>query len=441
MLINRIYIEEYGILRHFEVDFGASKLYNSQLNLSVIVGDNGTGKTSLLKFIAEVFTSDKITGNFFLEYTINNESKTISNNVDNIKHNLKPKKVIVSSYSTFEQFKTDHKMRDSETLSDLNAKFENRSQYVYAGPKKKFNSASLSSIYLPILKNYLLSGIKKSVAIQELLREIGYTKEPLIQLKRMRVMRRIDQKQHYANEGLIEIAYRVDEFNNKFSNMIHTNFGHQRKKLIDLRILQEYSGGVDQWIEDVQKLEKIGINVIEDLWFPKEFGLIPMKSFSSGELSMFFRFFKLIDNITDTSIVLIDEPETHLHPRWIQKYIKMLNDIFGHYDCHIIIATHSPLIVSDVASECIVGLKQNNNIIEKYRVQEQTLGIGYREILNEVFGVDDLNSQYTKKLYEDIMKLLENGELSSAKELYSNLGDSELKFDLFLKFKEYENRG
>lgn len=446
MLINKIFIEKYGKLRNFEVAFASSNLYEKKLNLSVIVGENGTGKTSLLKFLSEVFTSNKIRGHFFVDYTINNEIETISN----FKFvALKPKQVIVSSYATFEQFKTRHMTREIDDENDFYGEFQNMTDYVYAGPKKGFNSSSLSSVFLPVLKNYLLLGYKKSYAIQELLKEIGYIYEPLVQLKRMSIMKKLDKKtpeviienSPYADEELRTIAFEIDNFNNRFSHMTHTNFGHQRKKLIDLKSLQEYRGGVKQWINDVQKLENIGIYIIEDLWFPKGDDLIPMKSFSSGELSMFFRFFRLIDSICDGSIVLIDEPETHLHPRWIQKYIKILNDIFGEYHCHFIIATHSPLIVSDVASECIVGLKQNNNIIEQYRVLEQTLGIGYREILNEVFRIDDVYSEYTKELNEKIVDLLGKGKVSAAKELYSKLGDSELKFDLFLKFKEYENRG
>ncbi|MRC18366.1 AAA family ATPase [Bacillus thuringiensis] len=455
VLINRIFVEEYGKLRNFDVEFRASNIYNKQLNLSIIVGENGTGKTSLLKFISEVFTNNKIKGNFSLDYSINNLDYSIDNEKNEIYsfedyiYNLRPKKIIVSSYSTFEQFKTSFKKKGRETLNGSQDEIENTTEYVYAGPKKRFNSASLSSIYVPILKNYLLFDFKKSFAIQELLKEIGYVERPFIQLKRIGILKRfnrnmpqlIDIDSPYANDELIEIASKLECFNDEFSDYVQTNYGYQRKKLMDLRMLQEYSGGITQWLEDVQQMEKIGIDIIEDVWFPKGPDIIPMKRFSSGELSMFFRFFKLIDNMVDSSIVLIDEPETHLHPRWIQKYINILNDIFGHYSCHFIIATHSPLIVSDVPSQCIIGLKQKNNNIEQFKIDEQTLGISYREVLREVFHVDDLYSDYTKKLYEDILNLLEAGKVATAKELYSKLGDSELKFDLFIKFKEYEDRG
>ncbi|MHA4046025.1 AAA family ATPase [Bacillus cereus] len=448
MLINKIFVGEYGKLKNFSVEFRASNFYNKQVNLSVIVGENGTGKTSLLKFISEVFTNNKITGDFYVDYSINGERKEISN-LNNFTYDLRPKKIIISSYSTFEQFKTSNKKKNRESLNYFYDKLENNTQYVYAGPKKGFNSASLSSIYVPILKNYLQFDLKKSFAIQELLREIGYIDEPLIQLKRTSILKRLHRKKPaiididspYANDDLIEIASKLEEFNAVSSELIRTDYGYQRKKLIDLKMLEEYRGGVIQWIEDVQKLEKIGLDIIEDLWFPKGPDFISMKNFSSGELSMFFRFFKLIDNMVDESIVLIDEPETHLHPRWIQKYIKILSDIFGHYCCHFIIATHSPLIVSDVSSECIIGLKQNNNNVEQFKIDEQTLGISYKEVLREVFHVDDIYSDYTKKFYNEILNLLEKGEVTAAKELYSKLGDSELKFDLFIKFKEYKDRG
>jgi hypothetical protein len=46
---------------------------------------------------------------------------------------------------------------------------------------------------------------------------------------------------------------------------------------------------------------------------------------------------------------LIDEPELSLHPEWQLNFLSLLTDIFSNYkNCHFIIATHSPNIISSI---------------------------------------------------------------------------------------------
>jgi len=60
-------------------------------------------------------------------------------------------------------------------------------------------------------------------------------------------------------------------------------------------------------------------------------------------------------------VILIDEPELHLHPEWQRKYIKVILDAFKYYvskgfKFHFIIATHSPYILTDIPVDNIVFL-------------------------------------------------------------------------------------
>ncbi|TOO95411.1 ATP-binding protein, partial [Vibrio parahaemolyticus] len=72
---------------------------------------------------------------------------------------------------------------------------------------------------------------------------------------------------------------------------------------------------------------------------------------SSGEQCLFLIFMGIISSIEDNALICIDEPEISLHPQWQEKFVDILNDSFSSYKgCHFIIATHSPLIVSDISS-------------------------------------------------------------------------------------------
>ncbi|PIB47423.1 hypothetical protein AOA59_01000 [Pseudomonas sp. 2822-15] len=67
---------------------------------------------------------------------------------------------------------------------------------------------------------------------------------------------------------------------------------------------------------------------------------------SSGQQQMLCSVIGLATALRDDSLVLIDEPELSLHPRWQQQY---LDNLFATLEpfkgCHVLVATHSPLIV------------------------------------------------------------------------------------------------
>ncbi|MHC5791870.1 AAA family ATPase, partial [Streptococcus pyogenes] len=72
---------------------------------------------------------------------------------------------------------------------------------------------------------------------------------------------------------------------------------------------------------------------------------------SSGQLS-FFKFALLAClHIENGSFVLLDEPETHLHPSMISDFITLLDNILERTGSYALIATHSTYFVREVARE------------------------------------------------------------------------------------------
>lgn len=83
---------------------------------------------------------------------------------------------------------------------------------------------------------------------------------------------------------------------------------------------------------------------------------------SSGELCTLFNILSIAGSIRDNSIILIDEPELSLHPKWQQDFMPLLTNTFSHLKgCHFIIATHSPHIISGLpdSNSFVVNLEEN----------------------------------------------------------------------------------
>lgn len=152
------------------------------------------------------------------------------------------------------------------------------------------------------------------------------------------------------------------------------------------------------------------------------------------------RLIEISNSVIENSIVLIDEPETHLHPKWIRNYIKLLKDIIGDIHCHVIIATHAPLIISDIPKESIIMLKRNEHLIEQSYIQEETIGLEYEEVLKRIFEFNDIKGTVLESYENKILESIEKDDVATIINLYDQLGDSPTKFDLFLKIKRYNDQ-
>jgi predicted ATP-binding protein involved in virulence len=86
-------------------------------------------------------------------------------------------------------------------------------------------------------------------------------------------------------------------------------------------------------------------------------------------------------------IVLIDEIELHLHPKWQQEVITILRTVFP--NIQFVITTHSPIVLSTTDARCIREFRQNSENGELFLDSPpiQTKGSENSEILEQVMGV------------------------------------------------------
>jgi len=104
-------------------------------------------------------------------------------------------------------------------------------------------------------------------------------------------------------------------------------------------------------------------------------------------------------------IVIIDEIDLHLHPRWQRKIVRKLTETFP--KLQFIITTHSPLILGSIRSENIRLLDDG----QVYSVPE-TYGQNVGLIIKKIMGVEE--GIFEDKI-KDIFKLLANNNVSEAK--------------------------
>ncbi|OKA24037.1 hypothetical protein BOH74_12150 [Pseudomonas versuta] len=140
---------------------------------------------------------------------------------------------------------------------------------------------------------------------------------------------------------------------------------------------------------------------------------VDLQSASSGEVSLVTAFLGLAGVIEDGSLILIDEPEISLHPEWQTGYIDLLLKTFSDYkNCHYIIATHSPLILSDIDANTsnIVAMEKNTS---SYIESADISGKSSDHILATAFETPGKNNLYIKQEIIKALRLAANGKVQS----------------------------
>ncbi|MBS0368064.1 MAG: AAA family ATPase [Proteobacteria bacterium] len=112
------------------------------------------------------------------------------------------------------------------------------------------------------------------------------------------------------------------------------------------------------------------------------------------------------------ALVLIDEIELHLHPKWQREVLPRLRDTFR--NCQFVVTTHSPQVIGEVEARCVRLLS-----IREGKVVSETPGMAYGAdsnwILNVLMGADEMNEDVEKEI-ESIARLISERKLQDAKE-------------------------
>jgi len=136
---------------------------------------------------------------------------------------------------------------------------------------------------------------------------------------------------------------------------------------------------------------------------------------SSGEKSILrIRFY--IENIIQKSdkenyIILLDEVETDLHPKWQKKLIDYLLDIFKtkKQTFHFIFTSHSPFMISDLPKENIIFLKEGKQVYPNI----ETFGANIHTLLSHGFFMDGgLMGEFAKGQINSAITMLNKSHLN-----------------------------
>ncbi|RHP64707.1 AAA family ATPase [Bacteroides sp. OF04-15BH] len=133
-----------------------------------------------------------------------------------------------------------------------------------------------------------------------------------------------------------------------------------------------------------------------------------------------------MDNpLNATGIVLVDEIDLHLHPRWQRDILKQLTNVFP--NVQFIVSTHSPVIVIGAAEIAqIVNLNHINSNVNLNQANIMISNIG-QVLLSDLFGLNYLHAPEWDRKIDERNALLSKSELSDQEKKRLSELDNEMK--------------
>lgn len=167
-----------------------------------------------------------------------------------------------------------------------------------------------------------------------------------------------------------------------------------------------------------QLIEEVRIRVR----LKKNDGAVTFRELSEGEQQLLTVLGLLRFTAESESLFLLDEPDTHLNPRWVVDYLNYLRTFAGQDDSgrennHIVLTTHNPLAIAELVKEQVQILQLSRDA-ETYRIiavhpELDPRGQGYGAIVtSEMFGIASTLDQPTHLLLERQRAYAGKGHLS-----------------------------
>ncbi|MFB6777730.1 AAA family ATPase [Streptomyces sp. NPDC056352] len=165
----------------------------------------------------------------------------------------------------------------------------------------------------------------------------------------------------------------------------------------------------ERWARALRTLQYAGSGFITNEWLEDFLGTENadsrrrkarrlFASLSSGHKAVLLTLTRLVENVIERTLVVIDEPESHLHPPLLAAFIRALSDLLSERNGLAVVATHSPVVLQEVPASCVWKLQRYGNQLVAERPVIETFGENVGILTHEVFSLEVTDSGYHRYL-------------------------------------------
>lgn len=173
------------------------------------------------------------------------------------------------------------------------------------------------------------------------------------------------------------------------------------------------------WVDEKEDVFKIKSDTLSAV----------ISSLSSGQLQLLLLITFIFAQINFDSLLIIDEPEVHLHPKAIRDLFSLLSNMLDIFQSFCIVSTHSPLIIREIPGQNVFMMRRLNDVVEIGKINIETLGEDISILYDKIFGYDDSNTYLSKT----VRKMVADGN-SDYKEVVRKLNNDGKPLSLNARF-------
>ncbi|MDD2907834.1 MAG: AAA family ATPase [Candidatus Gracilibacteria bacterium] len=462
MKIIQIKINEYKILKNNSFKLNGKQLFPKGAQILGLIGPNGSGKTTLCSMISWIFqsisTRTDLDFDIHIKFEFNNDLREIIYKDNTFE--------LLINCELYYKFKSGSRLnkKDKEIHNDkinvfwngkillstfeTNGEYPNEKPYNYIGDDHltKYDLAGLygkNSYSYPSITNgiirFLKNSSKQNIA-NIFLEQMGFQLSGYIDLKIVRniadiiyepslsdedkfwLTKECINSRHYTPEKVREAKKKEKEVTlyNKLLNdsRLRLDSDSQSLSFSDvLNISNEYSEYMGKYI------------FLNGLGLIKDDVNLSFEELSSGEKFLIIRYISILSGLEKDSIVIIEEPENHLNPKWRELVIPALHKATTEFNSTLIFTTHDYRIIRYLHNNCV--LKISKGVINK--VAEPTL-------LCDEFDFESIGEKTLPFVYKELKETYYTMEKKEKAELLNAMCNVEEKIFLRKQFLEnYEN--
>lgn len=354
MQLISLWVEDFKNLKNFTINF------ENQENLSIIIGNNGSGKSNILELLSGIFAElysrklSLIRSNYHLKYKLND--KIIE---------LRKGKILIDGKEQSKRYLSDNNLLPSRVVA------------LYSGEEIRLYKNYYESFTKKYLRNFsqMLSPSNSMIYIDK-----SYWSIALLVLIISAESGNEDHKSFLENNiGIEQIKnIHIDFKTSYFSRVIRGSsldvlleiINYNKQKTMDY-ISNHLSLALNEESSNLSVIELFNIllhatllqraKVFEKITFKFNDENINLSDLSEGEKK------KLLIKATmdlvanENSLVLLDEPDAHIHVEGKQEILNTFKEYANTFNRSIVITTHSPTLTSCAEDKHIVILTKGSN--------------------------------------------------------------------------------
>lgn len=131
--------------------------------------------------------------------------------------------------------------------------------------------------------------------------------------------------------------------------------------------------------------------------------VVPILSrMSSGHAIVLLIITRLVATVEEKTLVLLDEPESHLHPPLLSAFVRALSDLLHDRNGLAIIATHSPVVLQEMPMSCVWKVYRKGMDFAASRPTIETFAENAGVLTSEVFNLEVERSGFHDTLAESV---------------------------------------